>query len=189
METIINHKTRKHFGLSIIDCCVADVIVKHPRCSRPNIEGLLDLGRAVTNTSIHNLRKAGMLDAKKLIASDLYIDNFYQSKPPIPHSYREPYAVYLMHSNDLNLYKIGYSVNPDTRLLRIRQSVPDAEIVSFVYLPDETQAIRLESYLHMNYAAKRQNGEWFDLSYLEVLAIREKTFNSIHKQHGIQIRL
>ena len=63
-------------------------------------------------------------------------------------------------------YKIGKSVNFEKRLTQIKLQLPHAvEVIHVIHAADHSRA---ESYWHRRFAARRLNGEWFELSEAEV---------------------
>lgn len=78
--------------------------------------------------------------------------------------------VYLMLRNNGD-HKIGLSGNPDRRLTQIRRKFPDTELVYTIKVDDMRQA---ESILHDEFAAKRQDGEWFTLTDKDVASIQQR---------------
>ena len=83
-----------------------------------------------------------------------------------PHGY-----VYLMKSESAGLVKIGYSSDPQRRLLQVKNYIPDAVLLDhwFVKTPKA-----VESHLHNAFAKTRQHGEWFsDVSRNQVASVIE----------------
>lgn len=72
--------------------------------------------------------------------------------------------VYLLKSGPH--YKIGKSVNFEKRLTQIKLQLPHAvEVIHVIRAADHSRA---ESHWHRRFAARRLNGEWFELSEAEV---------------------
>src|SRR5262249_19839601 len=67
--------------------------------------------------------------------------------------------VYLLKSG--RYYKIGYSVHAGSRERQIALQLPEAATTVHVITTDDPPGI--EAYWHRRFAAKRKNGEWFDL--------------------------
>ena len=76
-------------------------------------------------------------------------------------------GVYLLQSD--RLYKIGRSVTPRSRCRAIRRTDRAAWIVHVITTNNQPQ---LEWLLHQRYAAARQGGEWFSLSFAQIMEIR-----------------
>lgn len=78
------------------------------------------------------------------------------------------YAVYFAQSGGLT--KVGYSGNlgPRTDNLGRHEGAP-VRVVALVYAPSRLVAQRLEKKMHQRFAAKKDHGEWFDLSRQEIL--------------------
>lgn len=72
--------------------------------------------------------------------------------------------VYLLKSGPH--YKIGKSTNFEKRLTQIKLQLPHAvEVIHVIHAADHSRA---ESHWHRRFAARRLNGEWFELSDAEV---------------------
>lgn len=77
-----------------------------------------------------------------------------------------PGFVYLMYAKDMNLYKIGQSINPHKRLMQLNYESPCT--VSLIHQMPVTNMIAAEYYFHVLFNKKRVKGEWFALNDLEV---------------------
>lgn len=79
--------------------------------------------------------------------------------------------VYLIHAVDLGLFKIGCSKNPDSRLKQLaKQQIPSR--LQLVHKFQSASMVEAERLLHSKYASKKTVGEWFNLSFIEVEAIK-----------------
>lgn len=77
-------------------------------------------------------------------------------------------CVYFFKHVGLNPVKIGYSTNesPIDRFNQFKTYAPyGSEILGFVILSNPKE---IETLLHKKYASKRLNGEWFELTEIEV---------------------
>jgi hypothetical protein len=83
--------------------------------------------------------------------------------------------IYLMHSPELGLYKIGITGNLSTRLAQIRSaSAFPIELVA-VWETPVLVARSFESLIHEKYSYCRTHGEWFKLEaddVAQMLAVR-----------------
>lgn len=85
-------------------------------------------------------------------------------------------CVYFFRHIGLSPIKIGYSTNesPIDRFTQFSTYAPyGSEIIGFI---QTKEAALLEKQLHVKYASKRLNGEWFDIT--EEDAIKEIDFHS-----------
>jgi hypothetical protein len=72
--------------------------------------------------------------------------------------------VYLFHCVDTDIYKIGKSDNPSSRINDIRGGCPyELELYAQTWLPSVTGAYAYESHLHKMFDTLRMEGEWFKL--------------------------
>jgi hypothetical protein len=91
---------------------------------------------------------------------------------------KKPRKIYLIYCKNINLYKIGLSVNPEKRLKQLQTGTPyELNIVS---LYDSKYPFKTESILHKSLISKKVaedfqfnfeylKGEWFNLSSDEIL--------------------
>ena len=95
-----------------------------------------------------------------------------QPKPsPKPKPLPKPGTVYVIKAEKTGLYKIGYTINPEQRLKQLQLSSPD--ILHYVIEIQIGDMVALEKRLHEEYADKRVNGEWFNLTPEDVQSIWE----------------
>ena len=81
--------------------------------------------------------------------------------------------VYLMLDKSNNYYKIGESKTPEYRERTLQSEKPCIELLCAKKYTNKTLAHTVEKALHRAFANKRIRGEWFNLSELDVLAIKE----------------
>jgi len=81
--------------------------------------------------------------------------------------------VYLMHDESNNYHKIGISKNPIYREKTLLGDKPTIELIISKEYPSRKIAMSFEKALHETYSNKRVRGEWFELSDLEVLQLKE----------------
>jgi hypothetical protein len=87
---------------------------------------------------------------------------------PVPKAQPKPGYVYVLAS--AGVYKIGRTVDPTSRQKALGIALPyPVEMVATIYSEDYR---RLESDLHEQYAGKRLNGEWFELTADDLAALK-----------------
>jgi hypothetical protein len=80
---------------------------------------------------------------------------------------KKPQKLYLIWSRELDRYKIGISVDPESRLKELQTSSPSIlEMIAFKNVKDARNA---EAALHKKYASANVTGEWFELSDQDVV--------------------
>lgn len=77
--------------------------------------------------------------------------------------------VYLIRNEDNGLVKIGWSGNPELRFKRLHTLTG----ANLTFLWSLQGGKTVERHLHNNFAAKRKQGEWFDLDETDIAYINE----------------
>ncbi|WP_019864716.1 GIY-YIG nuclease family protein [Methylovulum miyakonense] len=78
--------------------------------------------------------------------------------------------VYLMQHGNRNEYKIGYTYDAIRREGEIKIQLP--ERVNPIHYIETDDPSGIEAYWHRRFSQKRKNGEWFELSKLDVRAFK-----------------
>lgn len=81
-------------------------------------------------------------------------------------------TIYLIRSKENGYYKIGISKNPQKRLKQLQTG--NASELEIIHLYKTEYASKIEKTLHNLYSHNRLEGEWFDLSIVEALNIKEQ---------------
>lgn len=130
--------------------------------------------RTDTVSKIHKF-----MEQKLLVVHDWVhklLDDVLNDTPPIirPNSKKPPKDesgyVYLLKSENGH-YKIGKAKNPDNRLKTFTVKLPFK--VEYVCTIQTVDMRELEQALHEQFAAKRIDGEWFDLATEDIEYIKE----------------
>jgi len=93
-----------------------------------------------------------------------------------PNQKRHPGYVYVVKS-DTGHYKIGYTTDFKSRAKTFGVKLPVE--IEFLVLIETPNCSGLESMLHTQYQHKRVNGEWFDLSDMDLLWLKSFPGNQI----------
>lgn len=86
-----------------------------------------------------------------------FSQEYHRNQGLIPY---EPGFVYIIHAVGSNYYKIGKSINPDQRLLRIAPLMPFR--TRFIKVWHSYFMSLAETMLHSLFDEERVNGEWFE---------------------------
>jgi len=93
-----------------------------------------------------------------------------QSVPSTAGTGPQPGVVYLMKSG--RHYKIGRSNSAGRRAYELAIQLP--ERLETVHVIETDDAIGIERYWHLRFAAQRLNGEWFALTTADVAAFKRR---------------
>lgn len=85
--------------------------------------------------------------------------------------------VYIIRMGDTEFYKIGYSNNPDSRLITLQNANPYT--LEFVLKKRTVYAKKLETLLHQTYKDKQVKNEWFKFTEKEIEEIQNLDFHQI----------
>lgn len=80
--------------------------------------------------------------------------------------------LHLMRVGNEKRYKIGRTINSDVRHKQISATLP--EKVERLHEIETDDAVGIERYWHQRFAARRRNGEWFELSTADVTAFKKR---------------
>jgi len=78
--------------------------------------------------------------------------------------------VYLVGNSEQPYFKIGMSVNPDSRVCHFEPKLPFP--VSIIHTTWTVDRYKGEAYLHRRFEEKRSNGEWFELDQDDISWIK-----------------
>ena len=81
----------------------------------------------------------------------------WRPKPRIP----KTGYVYLIHLATTQLYKIGFSKNPQQRCTALQKVAPAQ--LTILHIIETEDMVHTEQKLHGRFSNKRRNGEWFEL--------------------------
>ena len=80
--------------------------------------------------------------------------------------------VYLINMINTDLYKIGYTRRDITkRINEIKTGNPQK--IEVIHLFESKYHAKIETWMHNLHASKRMEGEWFELSYDDVMSFKE----------------
>lgn len=146
MNILEDHEERKKLGLSILEAAVLAELQQGERDVK-KIADTLDVSRATVYNAFAKIAKKGL----------------YETVP------KRIGFVYIFCDGATNLYKIGYSKNPEFREKTLAAQIPKIRCLFFSRgTPKDERA------LHLEYAHKRVRGEWFDLTEKELEIIKSK---------------
>jgi hypothetical protein len=78
--------------------------------------------------------------------------------------------VYIIHNTNLNVYKIGKSRNPKSRIKNIADQLFDP--IETIHVFSVVDMSKSEIFLHTHFQAKRVRGEWFTLDQADLEAAK-----------------
>ncbi|AHY25388.1 hypothetical protein PS2_142 [Serratia phage PS2] len=90
----------------------------------------------------------------------------YKSDQMMDRDFKESFVYIMTDSKNPNLYKIGRSIDPYSRLATANTFSPSRsfKLVSFRFSED---SVELEKYLHSIYSRDHEEGEWFYFSDIQ----------------------
>jgi len=103
----------------------------------------------------------------KLIDKTEFYKEFFGNKSLIPET-EDCDHLYLMLNKRNDYIKIGKSKKPKFREKTLQGEEPDIDMITFWQAPS-----RVERELHKKFKEKRQRGEWFKLSFIDLRQIKE----------------
>ncbi|MGE0023885.1 MAG: GIY-YIG nuclease family protein [Hyphomicrobium sp.] len=116
--------------------------------------------------------QGGLNDVAAMCSSAREVDTLRSAPSAQPATTTKDGFVYLMKSG--RFYKIGKTNHVGRRERELSIQLPEQARTVHKIRTDDPDGI--EAYWHLRFAAKRKNGEWFDLSRDEVAAFRRRKF-------------
>lgn len=118
-------------------------------------------------------------DAYKANLKELRKNKFWQLQPEFG---SQKNVCYLMYDKRSKLYKIGITNDVISRWKSIGSStgtMPRVVLAVLLEYGFDEPANELESFLHKYFKSKRQKGEWFELTALDVMCIRRLFWDKV----------
>lgn len=110
--------------------------------------------------------KKGIIPVIMFDKLDYYKHFFCDIKRPEPNENQN--FVYLMFNIDTSFTKIGFSKNPYNRERTLQSKEPNVYLLAAWEAPKS-----IEKQLHQKFEKKRQRGEWFLLSIVDLISIKQ----------------
>lgn len=96
--------------------------------------------------------------------------------------------VYVIGMSNQPYVKIGVSNNPFDRIVGVQTGSPyKLYLVAYIECIDRASAEKLERLLHQHYAAKRSEGEWFNIHHTAILDDIQQMLDIVECITGIKI--
>lgn len=77
--------------------------------------------------------------------------------------------IYIIQLGDTDIYKIGFSKDPDKRIKQLQSKCPIPLKIIYTNFGHDYEFV--EKYLHYQYREQRVKGEWFQLSTEDIVKI------------------
>jgi len=102
------------------------------------------------------------------------------------HDLKEPIkkgCIYIIKKTDINLYKIGISINPISRIKAI--STQSGDFIENIYISKPCEIYnKIESEIHEEYRKYRNIGEWFKFTDNDIQIIIEQINKRVNKYNN-----